>query len=77
MENNLSTIKHEMMAFLDKFKSWSIRTRQTLFLQCIMVFDKAYFDMLMSDPNENQNFFLKFCDMDIPYLSDISMIRNL
>lgn len=57
MENNLSTIKHEMMAFLDKFKSWSIRTRQTLFLQCIMVFDKAYFDMLMSDPNENQNFF--------------------
>lgn len=46
-----------MMAFLDKFKSWSIRTRQTLFLQCIMVFDKSYFDMLMSDPNGHQNFF--------------------
>ena len=57
VENNLSRIKSEMIGFLDKFKSLSIRARQTLFLQCIMVFDKSYFDMHMSDSKENQNFF--------------------
>lgn len=57
MKNNLLTLKSEMIEFLERYKSLPIRSRQILFLHCIMILDTAYWDMLMSDPNKNQNFF--------------------
>ena len=56
MRNNFDSIKNELTSFINKFKVLSIRQRQALFLQCIMSFDKTFFDYLMNS-NEDAHIY--------------------
>lgn len=87
MRNNFDSIKNELTSFINKFKVLSIRQRQALFLQCIMSFDKTFFDYLMNS-NEDAHiyysevlrygypiFIRNFYDKDFETLDGIGLTR--
>ena len=64
MRNNFDSIKNELTSFINKFKVLSIRQRQALFLQCIMSFDKTFFDYLMNSSHGVSDPFMCLADFD-------------
>ena len=54
MKNNFDVIKNELNSFINKFHSLPIRERQSLFLSCIMMFDKIFCDYHISTNKEEQ-----------------------
>lgn len=67
MKNNLEEIKKDALFYINKqIEKLDIRERQKLFINCIMVYDKTFYDLINSSESETIHFYNEILHYGFP-----------
>ena len=72
MKNNLILLKQEAMAFInDRIATLDIRAKQVLFVNCSMLYDKTFLDMISTDDQKTNAFYADILRFGYPVFISI------